>query len=143
MSLSATTRNNCCICSCESAPWRWGVKSSEGLTDFVAEEELSLSLPASAALDGAEVRASRPGSAGVLGPCWPRTQTPASRRNKMGHSFPITTTVSPRKMSMDSMRLLPLALDGDAAAVFWSKEGTAVIVEFMLGSIPYGFRVES
>jgi hypothetical protein len=54
----------------------------------------------------------------------------------MGHSFPITTTVSPRKMSMDSMRLLPLALDGDAVAVFSSKEGTAVIVEFMLGFHP-------
>jgi hypothetical protein len=35
-----------------------------------------------------------------------------------------------------SMRLLPLALHGDAVAVFSSKKGTAVIVEFMLGFHP-------
>src|ERR1700730_4016489 len=89
MSLSATTRNNCYICSCESAPLTAGVKSSEGVTGFAADEALSLRLPAPAAWDGAEVRASGPESAGLVGSCWPRTHTPASSRSKMGHSFPI------------------------------------------------------
>src|ERR1700682_3168374 len=89
MSLSATTRSNCCICACERALLTSGVKSSEGVTGFAADEASSLRVPASAALDGAEVRASGPGGVGLVGSCWPRTHTPASSRNRMGHSFPI------------------------------------------------------
>src|ERR1700674_614670 len=89
MSLSATTRSNCCICSCESAPVTSGVKWSEGVAGCGADEALSLRLPAPAALRGAEVRAPGAGGAGLVGSCWPRTHTPASSRSKMGHSFPI------------------------------------------------------
>src|SRR5437870_7700204 len=59
MSLSATTRNNCCICSWDRAPLASGVKSSFGFSGLGCSavvvpgegEALSTGYPAGAAVD--------------------------------------------------------------------------------------------